>query len=149
MLKWYAKRPYSQNDVAAKYTPRIEGREAVYVFIAAANSEPIGLLQTYWLSEFPDYAALVGALPGWVGVDFFIGEPAYRGRGLGAKLLDQFVREEVFASLKANTCVSGPSPSNVKSLRTLERAAFTYLRTVELSTGEVERVMIRSFQDAA
>ena len=109
------------------------------MFIAAADSEPIGLLQTCWLSEFLDYAALVGAAPGWAGVDFFIGEPEYRGRGLGAKLLDQFVREEVFASLKADTCVSGPSPNNVKSVRTLQRAAFTYLRTIELSTGEVER----------
>jgi aminoglycoside 6'-N-acetyltransferase len=149
VLRWYAKHAYSQHEVATKYAPRIEGRDPVHVFIAAADSEPVGLLQTYWLSEFLDYAALVGAAPGWAGVDFFIGEPEYRGRGLGAKLLDQFVREEVFASLKADTCISGPSPNNVKSVRTLQRAAFTYLRTIELSTGEVEHVMIRSSQHAA
>jgi hypothetical protein len=79
VLRWYAKRPYSHNDVAAKYAPRFEGREPVHVFIAAANGEPIGLLQTYWLSKFPDYAALASASLGWADVDFFIGEPAYVG----------------------------------------------------------------------
>ena len=149
VLKWYAKHSYSQSEVAAKYMPRIESRDSVQVFVAEVNREPVGLLQTYWLSSFIDYSALVGAGSGWAGVDFFIGESAYRGHGLGAKLLEQFVREEVFAARKADTCVSGPSPNNVKSVRTLQRAAFTYLRTIEVSPGEVEHVMVRSSESAA
>ena len=149
VLKWYVKRPFSEGEVAAKYALRIEGREPVSVSIGIVDHNPVGLMQTYRVCGFPDYALSVGADAGWAGVDFLIGEREFRGRGLGYKLLDRLVLEQVFSSLKANTCISGPSPDNLRSVRTLERAGFTYLRTVEVLTSEFEQLMIRRSDNAA
>jgi aminoglycoside 6'-N-acetyltransferase len=143
VLKWYAKRTSTYREVAAKYMPRIEGRDPVHVFVVAIDDDPVGLIQRTRLSAFPDYSALVGAESDWAGIDFFIGEPKHRGLGLGARILDQFVREEVLGAQKADTCVSGPSPENVKSIGALLRAGFTHLRSIEISAGEIEYVMVR------
>jgi len=149
VLKWYAKHAYSRSEVEAKYLPRIDGQHPIHVFVIVVNDRPLGLVQTYRLSDFSGYSASLGAESDWAGLDFFIGEPEYRGRGLGATVLDQFVREEVFVARKAHSCVSGPSPKNLRSIGALTRAGFTYLRTVEVSLGEVEYAMIRCCEQLA
>ena len=148
VYKWYSRRSYSEHDVVAKYAPRIDGREPVHVFVARVDGKPVGLMQTYRLRDFPRYAALIDAASGWAGIDFFIGEPEYRGHGLGARLVDLFVREKVFVSPETDACIAGPSPGNVKSIRALERAGFKFLRILQ-DAGETEHVMIRRSLRAA
>jgi len=144
--RWYSRHPFSEREVVVKYAPRIEGREQVRVFVARVDGQAVGLMQTYRLSDFPRYAALIDAAPGWAGIDFLIGEPEYRGHGLGARFVDLFIREKVFASVETDACIAGPSPGNVASIRALERARFKFFRTLK-NAGETEHLMIRRSRD--
>ncbi len=143
VLQWYAKQPQSLKAIEEKYLPRIEGVDPVHVYISIVDDVDAGMLQTYRLVEHPDYARAVSAEPGWAGLDYFTGHSAFRGRGLGPHIVDKFVREVVFALDGIRACVTGPEPENRISIRTLLRAGFTHLRTVEVAPDEVEYLMIR------
>jgi len=143
VLRWYSKRPPTIEAVAQKYLPRIEGLEPTKVYIFSVDGEDAGLVQTYDVMKCPEYARTIGAEVGWAGLDYFTGETAFRGRGLAPRMIDRFVNEIVFGLLGANACVSGPAVENAKSIRTLERAGFTILRTVQVAAGEFECLMIR------
>jgi aminoglycoside 6'-N-acetyltransferase len=49
---------------------------------------------------------------GAAAVDLFIGEDAYRGRGVGAAMLRAFLREIIFAPPDVTTCFIDPDPGN-------------------------------------
>jgi len=145
---WYAKQPPSAEDVAAKYLPRIDGVVPVNVHISAIDGTEAGLIQAYLLRSFPEYAAAVQGNPDWMGIDFFIAEPRFRSRGLGARIIDEFVSQFVFGAGHA-TCCSSPAVGNERSIRTLLRAGFHRVRPVHLQSGAVEQLMVRHDSVAA
>jgi len=81
------------------YGPAVDGREPTEVFLALADGEPSGLVQRYPLAAYPeDLAELLAVLPvpprvpaGALSIDYLIGEPTRRGRGLGAAVVAAFV----------------------------------------------------------
>jgi aminoglycoside 6'-N-acetyltransferase len=148
VLNWYAKHPPSAADVRAKYLPRIEGLDLVRVYVFAAGGADAGLIQCYLLKDFPAYARAMQAELEWVGVDFFIGEPRFRGVGLGARVVDAFTAEYVFGAGHC-TCCSSPDAANERSIRTLMRAGFCYVRAVTVPSGAVEHLMVRHVHAAA
>jgi aminoglycoside 6'-N-acetyltransferase len=142
VLTWYAKQPPTAADVHAKYLPRIEALDPVHVFFFAVGGTDAGLIQCYLLKDFPAYARAMQAQPEWVGLDFFIGEPRFRGAGLGARVIDAFITEYVFR-VGHYTCCSSPAAANERSIRTLVRAGFRYMRAVTVQSGAVEHLMVR------
>jgi aminoglycoside 6'-N-acetyltransferase len=148
VLTWYAKQPPSIADVHAKYLPRIDALDPVHVYVFAAGGDDAGLIQRYLVEDFPAYARAVQADFEWVGVDFFIGEPRFRGVGLGAQVVDAFVTEFVFRA-GHYTCCSSPAAANERSIRTLVRAGFRHVCAVTLQSGAVEHLMVRHAHAAA
>lgn len=116
--------------IVAKYTPRISGEEAVHPYIALADAVPIGYLQWCRLDKVPGHAA-EGMAEGSAAVDLFIGEDAYRGRGIGAAMLRAFLREIVFAEQDIRTCFIDPDPENATAIRSYERVGFRPLGVVK------------------
>lgn len=147
--QWYcSNRLRTMEYVYEKYAPRISGLQPTDCFVAVIEGVDAGLIQRYWVADYPDYGESIGAEPGWMGIDYFIGEPSLRGRGCGAPLLRRFVDDMVFHQRQALSCVSSPHPNNLRSIRTLERAGFSHLRTVDVD-GELEYVMIRKRKDVS
>ena len=56
------------------------------MWVAEVNGRSVGFLQDYRIGDYPDYAVLAPD-PDAIGVDYAIGEPAWSGRGLGARVL--------------------------------------------------------------
>jgi RimJ/RimL family protein N-acetyltransferase len=83
------------------------------------------MLETYLVSDHPEWDAIVGAGPGVAGVDVFIAEEELLGRGLGPRVLRRFVEEVVFADPGVTACVAAPSVRNEPSLRAFAKAGFT------------------------
>jgi len=107
-------------DLEAEYLASFDGTRR---FVAYLSDRPIGLIQIYWLADTPNYAALVAAQPGEVGIDYLIGESAYVGRGVGSAMLDVFLRR--FASGDEVTGVRvDVAEGNRRSWRTLEKLGF-------------------------
>jgi aminoglycoside 6'-N-acetyltransferase len=106
-----------------------ENREGRYVVVV--DDRPAGMIQTYLVADYPEWGAIVGSDPGLAGVDLLIGEDDLVGRGLGPRVLEQFVREVVFAQPEATACVATVEEGNLRSWRAFEKAGFRYARVVE------------------
>jgi RimJ/RimL family protein N-acetyltransferase len=140
VLQWYSHgRPKSIVQVAHHY----ERSRPTRHFIARIDGRPAGMLQTYRIDAYPDYFAQTGAEPGWAGLDYLIGEAEFRGRGLAPGMIERFLDEVVFAEPSVTACLSGPDPANEASVRTLRRAGFETLRTIETGPEEKELLMLK------
>ena len=111
-------------DVARHYLPAIEGRRPVELYLILLDDRPIGFIQSYLLSDFPEFAARVGAGEGVAGVDLFLAETGLTGKGLGTEVLRRFVRDVVFAEPGTTACIADPDVHNAASLRAFEKADF-------------------------
>jgi RimJ/RimL family protein N-acetyltransferase len=145
----YSRVPTSPEDVAAKYGPRIAGTVPVRGFIAAVAGRPIGYVQAYRVTDFPDYAAMVGDLHHAVAIDVLIGDVEYTGRGLGPRVIAAAVEEIVWTSFDAVSCIATPRPDNTASLRAFAKAGFALVRTIRTAAGDPELLMERRRADRA
>jgi len=93
--------------------------------------------------DHPEYAHLIG-LSGdteAAGLDLFIGEPGCSGRGLGPRIIEEFLRDIVFARPGIEYCLVGPSPDNGRAIRAYEKVGFRHVATVCVSENEIEYLM--------
>lgn len=143
VVRWYSKSRPTLADVRKKYGPRILGRARTRVHVAEVEGAAVGIAQTYRLEDYPSYAAAIGAGRGCAGLDYFIGEAQFRGRGLARRIIDCYVREIVLALPGIGVCVSSTAPDNLRSIRALERAGFGFARDVQMG-AETEHIMVRT-----
>jgi RimJ/RimL family protein N-acetyltransferase len=125
--RWWSDRE-SYEEVVEHYLPSIDGREATDLYFIVLDKRPIGFIQNYKVSAYPDYGKLVQVEEGVAGVDLFIAEAELVGRGLGTEALKTFVAEIVFADPGIHACIADPDVDNVASLRAFEKAGFTRVR---------------------
>jgi aminoglycoside 6'-N-acetyltransferase len=85
------------------------------------------MIQTYLVSDYQDWEEIVQVGPGVAGVDILIGDEDQVGRGLGPKILAQFVRDVV----TADAVVATVEEPNRRSWRAFEKAGFRRVRDVE------------------
>src|SRR5439155_12365582 len=94
--RWWSKRE-TYEEVVEHYLPAIEGRKPTDLYLILVDERPVGFIQTYHISDHPEYRELVDVEEGVAGVDLFLAEEALTGRGLGSRVLAEFVGEVVFA----------------------------------------------------
>jgi aminoglycoside 6'-N-acetyltransferase len=94
------------------------------------------MIQTYLVSDYPEWDAVVQVGEGVAGVDLLIGEEELIGRGLGPQILGQFVRDVVAVP----TVVATIEVTNRRSWRAFEKAGFRHVRDVE-EDGRPHRLM--------
>jgi len=115
----------------AKRQAALEGRRQVEHYVILENERPLGIIQTYLVSDYPDWGRLIGAEPEAAGVDLFVGEPDAVGRGLGPEILREFARTVVFSSPETTAAVATVEQANTRSWRAFEKAGFRHVRDVE------------------
>ena len=85
------------------------------------------MIQTYLVSDYPEWEAIVEVGADVAGVDLLIGEEDLIGRGLGPQILARFASEVVTAS----AVVATVEEENRRSWRAFEKAGFRHVRDVE------------------
>lgn len=141
--KWYARAPGSFQEVVAKYGPRTLEDSPVRAYVIVVDGRDAGYIQTYPIATFPEYAQAIGAEPGAMGMDLFIGDELLLGWGLGARAIRHFVDEVVFAIDAVPACYAGPAEGNARSIRAFEKAGFRHWKVAGNERGESECVMRR------
>ncbi|HMI99729.1 MAG TPA: GNAT family N-acetyltransferase [Gaiellaceae bacterium] len=139
--RWWRDRE-TYEAVVEHYLPSIEGDEPTDHYLALLGEEPIGYVETYLVSDYPDYAALIGVAEGVAGVDLFIADEALTGQGLGTEILRRFVDEVVFGTPSTTSCVADPAARNVASRRAFEKAGFRVVKEF-VEDGEPHALMRR------
>lgn len=111
-----------------------EGRPDEYVIVVAGRDA--GMIQTYLVSDYPEWDAIVEQGEGVAGVDLLVGEEDLTGCGLGPAVLTAFVREVV----RVEAVVATVEEENRRSWRAFEKAGFRHVRDVE-EDGRPHRLM--------
>jgi aminoglycoside 6'-N-acetyltransferase len=126
-----------------KYGPRIDGIEPSHVFVIEHDGRPIGWIQWYRWSDYPEHSAQLNAEPNTAGIDLSIGEVSLIGIGLGSKAIREFILTLICAEPGLTAVVTDPEERNRRSCRAFEKAGFIALRTVQLRGETVRRRVMR------
>ena len=91
--KWW-KEPFDLAAIEEKYEPRVDDADPTDLYLVEADGVAIGMLQSYWVDDYAEsgHASAMG-FPGSVGVDLFIGEENYIGKGYGPAMLRAFLSD--------------------------------------------------------
>jgi RimJ/RimL family protein N-acetyltransferase len=125
--RWWTDRE-TYDEVVQHYLPAIEGSEPTDLYLILSDGLPVGFIQTYRVSDYPEYRDLVAVEEGVAGVDLFVAEPELTGRGFGSEALRRFVADVVFLDPGIHACVADPDAENIASLRAFEKAGFRVVR---------------------
>lgn len=133
VFRWWDDPPQPSLElVTAEYGAMLDGTDRTRGFIILLDDAPAGYIQTYSLRDEPTYAQQLGVSPDASGIDLYLGDPAITGRGVGPRVIDEFVRTVVFADPEVTECIIDPAPDNAVAIRAYEKAGFTFLRAMEL-----------------
>jgi len=125
--RWWSKHETFEN-VSEHYLPAILGSDPTQLYVIERDDRAAGFIQTYPVTDYPEYAALTGAGEGVAGVDLFLAEEEQTGRGFGSRVIAEFVRGVVFATPTTTACVADPDADNRASIRAFEKAGFAAIR---------------------
>jgi aminoglycoside 6'-N-acetyltransferase len=125
--RWWTDRE-TYDEIVEHYLPSIEGRDPTDLYLIVSDDRRAGFIQSYRVSDYPEYQKLVAVEEGVAGVDLLIGEPELIGRGVGSEALERFVQEIVFSDPGIHACVADPDAENQASLRVFEKAGFRVVR---------------------
>lgn len=126
---------WSMESITEKYASYVQGfkmennmRKAIYPYIILCDNVPVGYIQFYHAYDFARDVPLKNLPPSLAALDFYIGEAQYLGKGLGAKILIQFIQQYlekkfqyVFVDLNIN---------NYVAIKTYERAGFSKIQDI-------------------
>jgi aminoglycoside 6'-N-acetyltransferase len=130
----------SLDESIAEYEQAIDGLDPSDHYLIVLDGRPVGMIETYFVSDHPEWEEIVQVGEGVAGVDLLIGEEELTGRGLGPRVLDAFARVAVFADEGTHAVVAAVDEENSRSLRAFEKAGFRHVRDVE-EEGRPHRLM--------
>ncbi len=124
---WWDRPGPTLDDIHAEYLPRLRGDADAVPYLILSADFPIGYIQRYPVRD--EAWGLRPSTPA-VGLDLFIGEPGYLHRGLGPRILRQFLGEIVFSDETIVECFIDPIARNRAAIRAFEKAGFRHIATV-------------------
>ena len=117
----------------------VEGADPTEGFVILADGSPIGYIQRYRMSDEPVWSQTIAAAlhaPDAAGIDYFIGEKAMVGRGVGSAAIRSFVDELWSSYADITRVVVAVQQQNVASWHTLENAGFQRAWSGRLETDD-------------
>lgn len=131
--RWWAENP-SLSAIEEQFGASIDGTDAAHVSIASEDGTPFGLVQWYFYRDESEYVAELGEavdLPeGATSIDYLIGVPEARGRGLGSAMVTAVLAPIHTAG--SRTVVVPVHADNESSWRMLGRCGFHRVGEIEL-----------------
>jgi aminoglycoside 6'-N-acetyltransferase len=137
VVRWWEGDDVSWEAVVADYGSGSSGDEEHW--IAQLDGRDIGWIQCYAVAdsdEERDAWLPMGVDETAAGIDYLIGEPVERGRGIGTSMIRAFVLDVVFPLHPGWTqAAASPFAANVASCRALANAGFRFAGIVDDDDG--------------
>jgi aminoglycoside 6'-N-acetyltransferase len=125
--------PLDLAGVHAKYGPRVDGGEPTHVFVIEYDGRPVGWIQWYLWSDYPEHARQLSAELAAAGIDL----------GLGTAASCEFLAQIVFRNRRVTAVITDPEEGNLRSLGAFRKAGFTITHTVQLAGENLQRRVVR------
>ena len=126
----------SPEAVERDFGPSLDGDDVTALYLGVHDGQPFGLVQVYPIEAYPEYVAELAPVcpvpPGSLSIDYLVGEPSARGRGLGAGLIAAAVARGFADHPAARDVLVPVSLANEASWRALRRAGATWYAEGEL-----------------
>jgi aminoglycoside 6'-N-acetyltransferase len=105
-----------------------------HAFIIVFDDTPIGYIQYYNKHDFPfEQGYETTELPtSCAGLDWYIGEYEFTGKGIGSKALSHFVESHVFPAF--GSVFVDPDTANLAAIRAYEKVGFKVIKLVNKGT---------------
>ena len=137
IVRWWEGDDVSWEAVVRDYGPA--SADSTEHWIASLAGRDIGWIQCYLAEDEPEETGpwwALGISRTAAGIDYLIGDPDLRGRGVGSAMIRAFVRDVVFALHPEWTqACAGPYEANEASWRALEKAGFRFVGVIEDADG--------------
>jgi aminoglycoside 6'-N-acetyltransferase len=136
--RWW-REPSDLVSVEQNYGPLAAGVDPTEGFIVHFSGRPIGYVQRYLIDEHPDWHEMIRAAlgqGGGIGIDYLIGESDSIGRGLGRRLISDFVGASWKRYPSAERIVVALQQENIASWRALEASRFRRLWKGDLVSSD-------------
>ncbi|WP_242653909.1 GNAT family N-acetyltransferase [Klenkia soli] len=132
--RWWAEDPAG---VEARYGPAIDGDDPTALYLGLEDGVPFGFVQVYRFADEPGYTTELSEVcpvpAGALSIDYLVGSPDARGRGLGTALIRAAVDRGFADHPDAHDVLVPVHAENHASRRALEKAGFT-----QVAEGELE-----------
>ncbi len=116
----------SPEGVERDFGPSVRGDEPGEDLVVSLDGHPVGLVQRAVIADYPEdlaeFADLVEVPEGAVELDYLVGEPGLRGRGLGPRMIAAVVDDTWAAHPMAPAVLVAVAAANTASWRALEEA---------------------------
>jgi aminoglycoside 6'-N-acetyltransferase len=136
VARWWDDDP-SPEAVERQYGPSVDGDDPTAVYLGLHEGRPIGLVQVYAFADEPESLAELATIctvpDGALSIDYLIGEPDARGRGLGAAMIAAAVARGFADHPEAREVLVPVVAGNTASWRALQRAGATWYAEGDLT----------------
>jgi hypothetical protein len=129
--KFYSLRSWTYEEVALKMRPYITGEKKVSAFIAYIDGTPMASVQKCKILDhpWPDMELSDEIISMGAGIDFFIGPSIFLRKGLGSKIIHQFLSQEIWPFF--DYCIVDPDVRNVASCKFFNKLGFRMHKIIQ------------------
>ena len=97
--------------------------------IVLVDNEPIGYIQSYPVDDKTPWGKKIKVADNMVSIDYFIGDINYIHKGLGSKMILEYI-EQVVKKDKYDIAMISPDPENKAQQCLMKKCGFQYIKTV-------------------
>lgn len=137
VVRWWEGDDVSWDAVVRDYGS--EANDSTEHWIACLDSVDLGWIQCYPAADEPDETGpwfALGIDRTAAGIDYLIGDPSVRGKGVGSSMVRAFVVEIVFRlHPEWSQVCAGPYAANEASWRALSNAGFRFVGVIDDADG--------------
>ena len=137
---WPTPTPETVDD---EYRPYLEGEDPLELFVVVVDGHDAGVIQRFRFSDEREWHDTLvaggvdaGLLERAIGIDYLIGEPGDRERGVGTQMLVEFTADTFAAHPDVPRIVVAVLQENRRSWRALERAGYVRVWAGELDSPD-------------
>ena len=142
-IKWFAQ-PHvnkwwpviEKDEVVEHFLKRIRSKN-VFGYIVYLGQKPIGYIQYYYVDgtgqKTEEYLPELPA--GTIGTDQFIGEPDCIGKGIGTRMIKEFIAYLLTIEPTCKTIIVDPEPANYAAIRCYEKVGFAKVGEYQMNDG--------------